>query len=177
MLRKTVGHVKAVDGVSFRIKKGQTLGLVGESGCGKTTVARTVTRLIPATSGEVEFEGKDILSIRSKELIELRSKLSLIFQDPYSSLNPRITIGNIIGEPLQVHKKITGRELTEKVASLLSRVGLSREHINRYPHEFSGGQRQRIGIARALAPEPEFVVCDEPVMPGCFHSIADFKFA
>ena len=163
LLRKTVGYIKAVDGVNFNIRKGQTLGLVGESGCGKTTVARTITRLVPAAAGTVVFDGVDVLAAKSKELTELRSRMSLIFQDPYGSLNPRMTIGNIIGEPLKVHKKVTGRELTEKVALLLLRVGLSPEHINRYPHEFSGGQRQRIGVARALALEPKLVICDEPV--------------
>ncbi len=163
LLRKTVGHVKAVDGVSFEIRKGQTLGLVGESGCGKTTVARSIIRLVPATAGKVFFEQMDVLSADKATLRKLRRQISLIFQDPYGSLNPRITVGNAIGEPLKTHRGITGSELTERIATLLSKVGLAPEHINRYPHEFSGGQRQRIGVARALALEPELVICDEPV--------------
>ena len=163
LLRRTVGYMKAVDGVSFAIPAGQALGLVGESGCGKTTVARSIVRLVPATEGKIVFDQKDVLSADKNKLQELRRQMSLIFQDPYGSLNPRMTIGNIIGEPLKVQKKITGSELSERVAVLLSKVGLSPEHINRYPHEFSGGQRQRIGIARALALEPKLVICDEPV--------------
>lgn len=163
LLRKTVGHVKAVDGVSFAIKQGQTLGLVGESGCGKTSVARTLIRLVPATAGSVHFEDLNVLTADKQQLRKLRREVSIIFQDPYGSLNPRMTIGNIIGEPIKIHKKITGSELIDRVVSLLTRVGLSPEHINRYPHEFSGGQRQRIGVARALALEPKLVICDEPV--------------
>ena len=163
LLRRTVGHVKAVDGISFAIEAGQTLGLVGESGCGKTTVARTLVRLVPATSGNVIFDDVDVLSADRVTLRELRRQISIIFQDPYGSLNPRMTVGNIIGEPLKVHKGTTGSELTSSVAALLSKVGLAPEHMNRYPHEFSGGQRQRIGVARALSLEPKLVVCDEPV--------------
>ena len=163
LLRRTVGFVKAVDGVSFDIKKGRTLGLVGESGCGKTTVARSIVRLVPATAGRVVFEQTDVLSAGKSKLRQLRRQISIIFQDPYGSLNPRMTVGNIIGEPLKVQKRTTGSELTEKVAELLLKVGLSAEHMNRYPHEFSGGQRQRIGVARALALEPKLVICDEPV--------------
>ncbi len=163
LLRRTAGFIKAVDGVSFDIKKGQTLGLVGESGCGKTTVARSIVRLVPATAGEVIFDRINVLSADKNELSELRKQISLIFQDPFSSLNPRMTIGNIIAEPLKVQRAVTGSELTERVAVLLSRVGLSADHINRYPHEFSGGQRQRIGVARALVTEPKLVICDEPV--------------
>jgi len=163
LLRRTVGYIKAVDGVSFAVRAGQTLGLVGESGCGKTTVARSITRLVPATAGEVVFENTDVLSAGKTELQRLRRDISLIFQDPFGSLNPRMTVGNIIGEPLKVHRGVTGGELTEKVAVLLSKVGLFPEHINRYPHEFSGGQRQRIGVARALALKPKLVICDEPV--------------
>ena len=163
LLRRTAGYVKAVDGVSFGIEKGQTLGLVGESGCGKTTVARSIVRLVPATAGKVLFEQRDILSADKAELRRLRSQISLIFQDPYGSLNPRMTIGNIIGEPLKVHKEVTGSELTEKVVVLLLKVGLSPDYMNRYAHEFSGGQRQRIGIARALALRPKLIICDEPV--------------
>lgn len=163
LLRRTVGYVKAVDGVSFAIGAGRTLGLVGESGCGKTTVARTIVKLIPVTAGKVFFAGRNVLSAGKKELLRFRQDVSIIFQDPYGSLNPRMTVANIVGEPLKVHQKLTGRELTEKVARLLSRVGLAPEHLNRYPHEFSGGQRQRIGVARALVLQPKLVICDEPV--------------
>ncbi len=163
LLRRTAGFIKAVDGVSFVIKKGQTLGLVGESGCGKTTVARSIVRLTPATSGQVVLDGINVLSADKGELGELRRQISLVFQDPFSSLNPRMTVGNIIGEPLKVHKGVSGSELSERVAVLLSKVGLSPDHINRYPHEFSGGQRQRVGVARALVVEPKLVICDEPV--------------
>ena len=163
VLRRAAGYVKAVDGISFGIEKGQTLGLVGESGCGKTTVARSIVRLVPATAGKVLFEQRDILSAEAAELRRLRSQISLIFQDPYGSLNPRMTIGNIVGEPLKVHKGVTGSELTEKVVVLLLKVGLSPDYMNRYAHEFSGGQRQRIGIARALTLKPKLIICDEPV--------------
>lgn len=163
LLRRTVGFIKAVDGVSFDIEKGQTLGLVGESGCGKTTVARSIVRLVPATAEQVVFDQIDVLSADKSEMDELRRQISLIFQDPFSSLNPRMTIGNIIGEPLRIQGRVAGSELTERVAVLLSKVGLSPDHINRYPHEFSGGQRQRIGVARALVMEPKLVICDEPV--------------
>jgi len=163
LLRRTVGFVKAVDGVSFRIRPGQTLGLVGESGCGKTTVARSIVRLVPATSGQVIFEGTDVLSADKADLRRVRRNISLIFQDPVGSLNPRMTVGNIVGDPLRVLKKITGSELIDRVTILLSKVGLAADHVNRYPHEFSGGQRQRIGIARALALQPKLVICDEPV--------------
>jgi oligopeptide/dipeptide ABC transporter ATP-binding protein len=163
LLRRTVGYVKAVDGVSFGIEKGQTLGLVGESGCGKTTIARSIVRLVPATAGKVVFEQRDILSADKVELRRLRSQISLIFQDPYGSLNPRMTIGNIVGEPLKIQRIIANNELAERTAELLSKVGLSLDYMNRYPHEFSGGQRQRIGIARALMLKPKLVICDEPV--------------
>jgi oligopeptide transport system ATP-binding protein len=163
LLRRTAGFIKAVDGVSFDIKRGQTLGLVGESGCGKTTVARSIVRLVPTTAGQVIFDQINVLSANKSELGELRRQISLVFQDPFGSLNPRMTIGNIIGEPLKVQRTVAGSELTEKVAVLLSKVGLSPDHINRYPHEFSGGQRQRIGVARALVMEPKLVICDEPV--------------
>jgi len=161
--RRTIGYIKAVDGVSFGIEKGQTLGLVGESGCGKTTVARSIVRLVPATAGKVFFEQTDILSADKVELRRLRREIRLIFQDPYGSLNPRMTIGNIISEPLKVQRKITNNEPAERAAELLSKVGLSPDYMNRYPHEFSGGQRQRIGIARALTLKPKLVICDEPV--------------
>jgi len=163
LLGRTVGHVKAVDGVSFAIRRGRTLGLVGESGCGKTTAGRTILRLIPATAGTVSFEGKSVFDLPPGELRQLRRHMQIIFQDPYGSLNPRMTVGGIIGEPLRVHGLARGRELEDRVAQLLEHVGLAPAYRNRYPHEFSGGQRQRIGIARALALEPRFIVCDEPV--------------
>jgi oligopeptide/dipeptide ABC transporter ATP-binding protein len=163
LMRRTVGHVKAVDGVSFNVPAGKTLGLVGESGCGKTTTARTIARLIRATGGSAIFDGIDLLEASGEKLKELRKQISIIFQDPYSSLNPRMTVGSIVGESLRYHKMARGSELTERVAGLLKRVGLSPSHINRYPHEFSGGQRQRIGIARALSLNPRLVICDEPV--------------
>jgi oligopeptide transport system ATP-binding protein len=163
LLRRTVGYVRAVDGVSFNIRPGQTLGLVGESGCGKTTVVRTIVRLVPATAGKVTFNHIDVLQTQGEELRKLRGDISVIFQDPYGSLNPRMTVGNIVAEPLKVHKAAKGAELSDRVARLLQKVGLSADHINRYPHEFSGGQRQRIGIARALALNPRLVICDEPV--------------
>jgi oligopeptide/dipeptide ABC transporter ATP-binding protein len=163
LLRRTIGHVKAVDDISFQIPAGKTFGLVGESGSGKTTAARTIARLIPATGGKVNFNGENILSLRQSELRKIRKNVSMVFQDPYSSLNPRMTVGSIIAEPLKIHKISTGAELAERIAVLLEKVGLSASHINRYPHEFSGGQRQRIGIARALALEPKLVICDEPV--------------
>jgi len=163
LLARTVGHVRAVDGISFAIRRGRTLGLVGESGCGKTTAGRTILRLIPATSGSVEFDGQDVFALAPGHLRRLRRHMQIIFQDPYGSLNPRMTIGGIIGEPLRVHGLARGRALEDRVAQLLEHVGLSPAYRNRYPHEFSGGQRQRIGIARALALEPRFIVCDEPV--------------
>jgi len=163
LLQRTVGHVKAVDGVTFNVPVAQTLGLVGESGCGKTTVGRSLLRLIPATSGEVVFRGMDFFAYRGEELRKLRRQMQIIFQDPMSSLNPRMTVGNIIGEPIVVHGIAKGRDKDELVASLLTRVGLDPSYASRYPHEFSGGQRQRIGIARALALSPSFIVCDEPV--------------
>jgi oligopeptide/dipeptide ABC transporter ATP-binding protein len=163
LLRRAVGYVKAVDGVSFAVRRAATFGLVGESGCGKTTVARTILRLIPATAGKVTFENTDVFAAKSHQLRNLRSNISLIFQDPFGSLNPRMTVGSIVGEPLKVHKKITGADLAEHVCRILAKVGLSPDAFNRYPHEFSGGQRQRIGIARALVLQPKLVVCDEPV--------------
>lgn len=163
LLQRTVGHVKAVDGVTFDVPAGRTLGLVGESGCGKTTVGRTILRLIPATSGQVLFKGEDFFAHHGEQLRRLRREMQIIFQDPQSSLNPRMTVGNIIGEPIVVHGIARGRDKDDLVASLLSRVGLDPSYAARYPHEFSGGQRQRIGIARALALSPHFIVCDEPV--------------
>jgi oligopeptide transport system ATP-binding protein len=163
VLSRTVGYVKAVDGVSFDVRPGKTLGLVGESGCGKTTVGRTILRLIPATSGTVRYKGEDFFAYSGKELRQLRRQMQIVFQDPVSSLNPRMTIGNIIGEPIEVHGIAKGDAKNQMVASLLERVGLDPSYARRYPHEFSGGQRQRIGIARALSLSPDFIVCDEPV--------------
>lgn len=159
----TVGHVKAVDDVSFNVHAGKTLGVVGESGCGKTTVGRTILRLIPVTGGTVRYKGHDFFAYRGEELRRLRRQMQIVFQDPVSSLNPRMTVGNIIGEPIEVHGIARGQEKRALVASLLQRVGLDPSYASRYPHEFSGGQRQRIGIARALALNPDFIVCDEPV--------------
>ena len=155
-------YVKAVDGVTFSIAGGKTLGLVGESGCGKTTVGRTILRLIPPTSGTVEFEGADILQLDRSRLREKRRRMQIVFQDPYGSLNPRMTVQQIVGEALVVHDVAHGAALRDEVALLLSQVGLRPEVMNRYPHEFSGGQRQRIGVARAIALKPAFIVCDEP---------------
>lgn len=157
-------EVKAVDDVSFSIAKGETLGLVGESGCGKSTTARTVIKLYEPTEGAIHFEGVDIATLSPKEMKPLRKKMQMIFQDPYASLNPRMTVGDIVGEPLDIHNMTSSRQQRkDKIRSLLEVVGLSADHANRYPHEFSGGQRQRIGIARALAVEPDFIVADEPI--------------
>ena len=158
-----IGDVRAVDGVSFSVAKGETLGLVGESGCGKSTLGRTLIRLEDPNGGEVRFDGKDIAHASRAELFQLRRKIQIIFQDPYSSLNPRMTVGEIVREPLVVHRLGTRAEQVEKVRRLFKTVGLSGEMLDRYPHEFSGGQRQRIGVARALALEPRLVIADEPV--------------
>ena len=163
IFQRTVAVVKAVDGVSFQIKKGETFGLVGESGCGKTTTGRCVLMLETPTSGEIVFKGVDITKLSQKQLRKLRPKMQIVFQDPFSSLNPRLPIKEIIGEAIAYHGIAKGREVERRVQELLEMVGLSVEHMNRYPHEFSGGQRQRICIARALATEPDLIVCDEAV--------------
>lgn len=163
MFGKQIGAVKAVDDVSFNIKRGTTMGLVGESGCGKSTTGRTLLRLIPKTDGAVLFNGKDIYSMDHKELRDLRTKMQIIFQDPYSSLSPRLPVGEIIGEAVREHKLVPKEEYDEYLNKIMDDCGLQTYHKDRYPHEFSGGQRQRICIARALALNPEFVVCDEPV--------------
>ncbi len=163
VISRKVGAVKAVDGVSFHINRGETLGLVGESGCGKSTTGRLILRLIEATSGEIIFEGRNILKLGREEMRELRKDMQIIFQDPYASLNPRMTVGDIIGEPMEIHRIARGRERDKRVRELLEVVGLSPLHARRYPHEFSGGQRQRIGVARALAVNPKLIICDEPV--------------
>jgi oligopeptide/dipeptide ABC transporter ATP-binding protein len=163
LFSKTVGYVKAVDDVSFKINRGETLGLVGESGCGKTTIGRTILRLIEPTGGRVEFDGQDVTAMDSKQLKKLRKDMQIIFQDPYSSLNPRMTVGGMITEILKFHEIAEGEQAEKMVMDLLEKVGLSKLHARRYPHEFSGGQRQRIGIARALSVQPKFIVCDEPV--------------
>ncbi len=163
LFSKISAWVKAVDDVSFDIKPGETFGLVGESGCGKTTVGRTILRLMEPSGGEAIFEGDNIFDMDSNTLRATRRRMQIVFQDPYSSLNPRMTVGSIVGEPLYVHKLAKGQALTERVYQLLDRVGLRPDHYARYPHEFSGGQRQRIGIARALALNPKFIVCDEAV--------------
>ena len=164
VLQRRVGYVRAVDGVSFHIQRGETLGMVGESGCGKTTVGRTMLALYPATSGSVVIDGDDILHARPRNLLKIRRKAQMIFQDPYASLNPRWTVNSIVSEPMRVHQLFASdRERLERSKELLRLVGLNAQLINRFPHEFSGGQRQRIGIARALASDPSFIVCDEPI--------------
>lgn len=163
VLNKTVNNVKAVDDVSFSINRGETLGLVGESGCGKTTTGRAIIKLYEPTAGQIIYDGADIAKFNPSKMAPYRRKMQMIFQDPYASLDSRMTVGDIIGEAIDVHKLMGGKEKTERIQYLLERVGLNSEHANRYPHEFSGGQRQRIGIARALAVEPEFIVCDEPI--------------
>ncbi len=160
--QRVTGYVKAVDDVSFEIRQGETLGLVGESGCGKTTVGRTILRLVRATGGRVLYKGRNLFALSSSRMRRLRREMQIIFQDPVGSLNPRMRVGRIVGEPLQVHGIASGDELRARVGDLLQRCGLWREAASRYPHEFSGGQRQRIGIARALAMEPRLVICDEP---------------
>ncbi|MBZ4664208.1 MAG: oligopeptide/dipeptide transporter, ATP-binding protein [Caloramator sp.] len=163
VFQRTVGYVKAVDDVSFELKEGETLGVVGESGCGKSTTGRTILRLLDKTDGSVYFEGKDIFKLSRKDLRSIRPKMQIIFQDPYSSLNPRMTVGEIIGEALVDHGLVSKGEVKDRVLEAIEMCGLAPYHIRRYPHEFSGGQRQRIGIARALVLNPKFIVCDEPV--------------
>jgi oligopeptide transport system ATP-binding protein len=163
LMSRHVADVRAVDGVSFDIKQGETLGLVGESGSGKTTIGRLLLRLLPATRGEIRFEGQNVLAMGRGDLRRLRRSMQIIFQDPFASLNPRMTIGDIVAEPLEIHGITKGKETERRVRELLELVGLQPYHANRYPHEFSGGQRQRVGVARALAVNPKFIVCDEPV--------------
>lgn len=160
---RVIGHVKAIDDISFDIMKGETLGLVGESGCGKTTTGRAILRLMNATAGHVYFQGQDVFSLNKHDLRKMRREMQLVFQDPYASLNPRMNVGNIIGEPLEIHGIAKGAKKDKIVQELLETVGLSKWHMRRYPHEFSGGQRQRIGVARALALKPKLIVLDEPV--------------
>jgi oligopeptide transport system ATP-binding protein len=163
MMQRTTGHVHAVDGVDLEIMPGETVGLVGESGCGKSTLGRTVIRLVEPTAGTITFKGEDITHRRGEKLRALRREMAMIFQDPYASLDPRQTVGDIIGEPIDVHGLAKGRERQARIQELLRVVGMNPRFVDRYPHEFSGGQRQRIGIARALAVEPTFIVCDEPI--------------
>lgn len=163
VFQRQVGAVHAVDGISFNVKRGETLGLVGESGCGKSTTGRTILQLYKPTSGKVIFEDTDLVTIKREEMRWMRRQMQMIFQDPYASLNPRMTVGQIVGEPLMVHNAAKGKELTEYVEHLLETVKLNPAFANRYPHEFSGGQRQRIGVARALALHPSLIICDEPI--------------
>lgn len=163
LLLREVGQVKAVDDVSFHVHKGETLGLVGESGCGKSTLGRTLIRLYEPTAGEISFKGQDFLKIKGEKLRKMRRDMQMIFQDPYASLDPRMTVGQILAQPFDIHGIVTGKERVERIKQLLETVGLKASHINRYPHEFSGGQRQRISIARAVALNPSLVIADEPV--------------
>ena len=163
VFQRQVGAVRAVDGVSFEVKRGETLGLVGESGCGKSTTGRTILQLYKPTAGSVNFDGVDLVALKGESMRHMRRKIQMIFQDPYASLNPRMTVEQLVGEPLIVHNVATGEEIKQRVAHLLDLVRLNPAFASRYPHEFSGGQRQRIGVARALALQPSFVICDEPI--------------
>jgi oligopeptide transport system ATP-binding protein len=163
VFQRQVGAVRAVDGVSFDVKRGETLGLVGESGCGKSTTGRTILQLYKPTAGSVTFDGTDLVKLKGEHMRQMRRKMQMIFQDPYASLNPRMTVAQLVGEPLMVHNVATGAEINERVAHLLELVNLNPAFASRYPHEFSGGQRQRIGVARALALQPSFIICDEPI--------------
>ena len=163
VFQRQVGAVRAVDGISFDVIRGETLGLVGESGCGKSTTGRTILQLYKPTAGEVNFDGANLITLHGEDLRKMRRKMQMIFQDPYASLNPRMTVEQIVGEPLIAHNVATGKEIEERVKHLLEIVGLNPSFISRYPHEFSGGQRQRIGVARALALQPSFIICDEPI--------------
>ena len=163
VFRRKVGDIKAVDGITFDVYRGETLGLVGESGCGKSTTGRVILQLYPVTSGKIIFNDQDLTQLQGEDLRKIRPKMQMIFQDPHASLNPRMTVGSIVSEPLYEHKAARGKDLRIRVEELLDLVGLNPSHANRYPHEFSGGQRQRIGIARALALNPEFIICDEPI--------------
>lgn len=163
LLGNKVEHLKAVDGVSFQIRRGETLGLVGESGCGKSTIGRTIIRLYDITDGEIIYDGTELGRLSQKDMRPYRKRMQMIFQDPYASLNSRMTVGDIIGESLDIHGLSQGEERQKRIYELLDRVGLVKDHANRYPHEFSGGQRQRIGIARSLAVNPDFIICDEPI--------------
>ena len=163
IIRRKTEYVKAVDNISFTIDRGETFGLVGESGCGKTTTGRTIIRLYDPTGGAIRYNGKDITHLKANEFMPYRKKMQMIFQDPYASLNARMTVADIVGEPLDIHHLYSGKEREEYILSLLKQEGLNKDHASRYPHEFSGGQRQRVGIARALAVNPEFIICDEPI--------------
>ena len=176
LFSRNKGAVKAVDGVSLTVEEGETLGIVGESGCGKSTLGRTILRLIEPTSGEVYFQGKNLLALSQRELRDTRRQMQIIFQDPYASLNPRMRVGDIVGEGLEIHKLAKGRAKRDRVNELLRQVGLREDHYNRYPHEFSGGQRQRIGIARALAVNPKsYCLRRASLLAGCFYSGADHQ--
>ena len=163
VFQRQVGAVRAVDGVSFDVKRGETLGLVGESGCGKSTTGRTILQLYKPTAGKVTFDGTDLITLKGEQMRQMRRKMQMIFQDPYASLNPRMTVAQLVGEPLMVHNVATGAEINQRVEHLLEIVNLNPAFASRYPHEFSGGQRQRIGVARALALQPSFIICDEPI--------------